>query len=127
MSPAGRAAVLAAALGAALLGVRDGIRVPGREARPTPWSALLAPLSAAPMPANCRAAILAAALPGQENHLEPLFEAVARRPDVEWSMPDGWSGAGGFDFIVVAGGTPGPTGWRPVWRSGQVTLLTRER
>jgi hypothetical protein len=113
-----RSLAIVAALISLAVGIRDGVRLPGASERELRW---------APIPAGAEVALLATPLPGQETDAEPLFEAVARRPDVAWHLFDRTASQVAPDVIVVVGAAVPPAGWQPRWRSGQVLVLERER
>jgi hypothetical protein len=122
-----RSLAIVAALISLAVGIRDGVRLPGASERELRWTPIFAPLAHAPIPAGAEVALLAAPLPGQETDAEPLFEAVARRPDVAWHLFDRTPSQVAPDVIVVVGAAVPPAGWQPRWRSGQVLMLERER
>jgi len=125
MNSVARVSVLVTACVSLVVGVRDGVRVPSPSDRELRWTSIFAPLSDAPIPTGKDVALLAAPLPGQETPVEPLYEAVARRPDLEWRIFAGAAIRPTPDFIVVIGKASPPAGWNPLWQSGHVALLAR--
>lgn len=125
MNSAARVSVLVAASISLVVGLRDGGRLPRPSERELRWTSIFAPLADAPIPAGKEVALLAAPLPDQENPVEPLYEAVARRPDLDWRLFDGAGTRPAPDLIVVVGAVSPPAGWQPRWRSGHVLMLVR--
>ncbi|MGE5234919.1 MAG: hypothetical protein ACM3O7_01070 [Acidobacteriota bacterium] len=106
------------------VGAWDALQRP-RERAPR-WSPALHPLVTAPIPAGEAVAL---ALPSdlnptQRDHL--LFEATWQRPDLRWSLLARWPPEAPLRRVVALPGADVPPGWRDIWQSGDVRVMTRE-
>ena len=119
------AAVGAAVVSIALGAVQAGLRLSEPPAEP-PAAAALAPLARAPIPAGSTVALVVpAGLDG--GRVTPLlYESAWQRPDLRWIVADD-ARIAECAYLVALGNAGAPPGWRPVWRTGIVTVLVRER